>query len=56
MALFELFYWLRYFRQQRQEQNLSQWELLKHELKMIGLAILSIFVFVGLVLLAVRFL
>ena len=56
MALFELFHWLKYFRQQRQEQNLTQWELLKHELKMLGLAILSIFVFVGLILLAARFL
>ncbi|HYL86643.1 MAG TPA: hypothetical protein VE263_20630 [Candidatus Angelobacter sp.] len=56
MALFELFYWLRYFRQQRQEQNLSQWELLKQELKMIGLAFLTIALLIGLVMLAARFL
>ena len=47
MALFELFGWLKYFREQRQRENLSQGELLKKELLLIAYAILGIFVLIG---------
>ena len=47
MALFELFGWLKYFREQRRQENLSQGELLKNELLMIAYAILGIFVLIG---------
>ena len=49
MALFELFGWLKYFRQQRLQENLSQAELLKKELIMLGSAILVIAILIGLV-------
>jgi hypothetical protein len=47
LALFELFGWLKYFREQRRQENLSQGELLKKELLLIAYAILGIFVLVG---------
>lgn len=47
MALFGLFGWLKYFREQRRQENLSQGELLKKELLMIAYAILGIFVLLG---------
>ena len=47
LALFELFGWLKYFRQQRLQKNLSQQELLKKELLLIAYAILGIFVLIG---------
>jgi hypothetical protein len=47
LALFELFGWLKYFRQQRRQENLSQVALLKKELLMIVYAILGIFVLFG---------
>lgn len=47
MALFELFGWLKYFREQRQRKNLSQAALLKKELLFIAYAILGIFVLIG---------
>ena len=46
LALFELFGWLKYFRQQRLQKNLSQQELLKKELLLIAYAILGIFVLI----------
>ena len=47
MALFELFEWLKYFREQRHRDNLSQGALLKKELLLIAYAILGIFVLIG---------
>ena len=47
MALFELFGWLKYFREQRRQENSSQAELLKKELLLIAYAILGIFVFIA---------
>lgn len=49
MALFELFGWLKYFREQRRRENLSQAALLKQELALVGSAILVIAILVGLV-------
>lgn len=47
MALFELFGWLKYFRQKRQQENLTRAELLKRELVMIAFAILGILILFG---------
>jgi len=47
LALFELFGWLKYFREQRHRDNLSQGALLKKELFLIACAILGIFVLIG---------
>ena len=47
MALFELFGWLKYFREQRRQENLSQRELLKKELLLLAYAILGVFVVMG---------
>ena len=47
MALVELFGWLKYFREKRLTENLSQSELLKREVKQIGLALLVIVGLVG---------
>ena len=47
MALFELFSLLRYFRERREQEKLSQKELLKHELKLLGLAFVGIVVLIG---------
>jgi hypothetical protein len=47
LALFELFRWLKYFREQRRQENLSQAELLKKELVLIAFAILGIFILIG---------
>jgi hypothetical protein len=47
LALFGLFGWLKYFREQRRQENLSQGELLKKELLMVAYAILGIFVLLG---------
>ena len=47
LALFELFGWLKYFRERRLQENLTQKELLKKELLLIAYAILGIFVLVG---------
>ena len=47
MALFELFGWLKYFREQRRQENLSQRALLKKELLLLAWAILGIFVLIG---------
>jgi hypothetical protein len=47
MALFELFGWLKYFREQRRHENLSQAELLKKELLLIVYAILGIILLMG---------
>jgi hypothetical protein len=53
LALVQLFGWLKYFREKRQRENLSQADLLKQEAKQIGLAILVIIGLFGfLVLLA----
>jgi hypothetical protein len=49
LALFELFGWLKYFREQRRRENLSQAALLKQELALVGSAILVIAILVGLV-------
>ena len=49
MALFELFGWLKYFREQRLQENLGQAELLKKELALIAFAILGIFVLIGVI-------
>jgi len=48
LELVSLFKWLKYFREKRLQENLSQSELLKRELKMIGMAILVIVGFIGL--------
>jgi len=50
LALFELFGWLKYFREQRRQENLSQVELLKKELIMFGSAVLVIAILLGLVI------
>jgi hypothetical protein len=47
LALFELFGWLKYFREQRQRENLSQAQLLKKELLLLGYAVLGIAVLIG---------
>jgi len=47
LALFELFGWLKYFREQRQRGNLSQAQLLKKELKLIVWGIVGVFVLMG---------
>ncbi len=47
MALFELFGWLKYFREQRRRENLSQAQLLKKELLLVVYAILGIAVLMG---------
>jgi hypothetical protein len=47
LALFELFGWLKYFREQRHRENLSQAKLLKKELLLLVYAILGIFVLFG---------
>ena len=47
MAIFELFGWLKYLREKRLHENLSQKELLKHEIRLIALAILVIIVLMG---------
>jgi len=47
LALFELFGWLKHFREQRKRENLSQSQLLKKELLMLAYAILGIFVLIG---------
>jgi hypothetical protein len=47
LALFELFGWLKYFREQRRQENLSQRELLKKELLLLAYAILGVFVVMG---------
>jgi hypothetical protein len=47
LALFELFGWLKYFRQKRQQENLTRAELLKRELVMIAFAILGILILFG---------
>ena len=54
MALFELFGWLKYFREQRRQENLSQSALLKKELLLIAYAILGIFALIGLVFVLIR--
>jgi hypothetical protein len=53
LALFELFGWLKYFREQRRQENLSQAELLKKELIMLGSAIFVIALLIGLVFLLI---
>lgn len=55
MALFELFHWLRYFRERRLREDLSQKELLKRELRLLGLAVLVIGSFVAAFLLYIHF-
>ena len=47
MALFELFGWLKHFREQRRRENLSQGELLKKELRLLAYTILGVFVVMG---------
>jgi hypothetical protein len=47
VALFELFGWLKYFREQRHRENLSQAEFLKKELLLIASAILGIVVLIS---------
>jgi hypothetical protein len=47
LALFELFGWLKYFREQRRQENLSQAALFKKELLLIAYAILGIFVLIA---------
>jgi polyferredoxin len=47
LALFELFGWLKYFREQRRQENLSQRELLNKELLLLAYAILGVFVVMG---------
>ena len=47
LALFELFGWLKYFREQRLQETLTQKDLLKKELLLIAYAILGIFVLIG---------
>jgi hypothetical protein len=47
LALFELVGWLKYFREQRLQENLNQKDLLKKELLLIAYAILGIFVLIG---------
>jgi hypothetical protein len=47
LALFELFGWLKYLREQRRREKLSQRELLKKELRMLACAILGVFVVMG---------
>ena len=47
MALFELFGWLKYFREQRRRENLSPRGLLKKELLLLAYAILGVFVVMG---------
>lgn len=47
MALFELFGWLKYFREKRRQENLSQAELLRKELFLVVSAILAIVVLIG---------
>jgi hypothetical protein len=47
LAFFELFGWLRYFREKRLREDLSQAELLKQERKQIALALLGIVVLFG---------
>lgn len=42
MALFELFGWLKYYREKRLREKLGQKELLKREIRLIALAILVI--------------
>ena len=44
LALFELFGWLKYFREERLSENLSQAELFRRELLQIDLAVLVIFI------------
>jgi hypothetical protein len=47
LALSELFGWLKYFREQRRQENLTRIELFKRELVLIALAILGVFVLIG---------
>ena len=47
VALFELFGWLKHFREQRQRENLSQKDLLKKELILLGWAVVGVFFFMG---------
>ena len=47
MALFELFGWLKHFREQRRRENLSQGELLKKELRLLAYTILGVSVVMG---------
>jgi hypothetical protein len=50
LALFELFGWLKYFRERRLQENLTQKELLKKELLLIAYAILGIVALIGFLL------
>ncbi len=47
MALFELFGWLKYYREKRLREKLGQKELLKREIRLIALAILVIIALMG---------
>jgi len=49
LVLFGLIGWFKYFREQRQRENLNQAELLKQELRLLGSAILVIATLIGLV-------
>jgi len=50
LAHFELLGWLKYFREQRRQENLSQRGLLKKELALLAYAILGVFVVMGLLI------
>ena len=47
MELIELFKWLKYFREKRARENLSQAELFRQELKLIGMALVGIACLMG---------
>ncbi len=47
LALIELFRWLKYFRAKRLNENLSQRDLLRQELKLIFWAIIAIGLILG---------
>jgi hypothetical protein len=47
LALIELFGWLKYFREKRRRENLSQSQLLKHELVQLGWALVGVVVLMG---------
>jgi hypothetical protein len=47
LALFELFGWLKCFRERRRRENLIQRELLKKELRLLAYAILGVFIVMG---------
>jgi hypothetical protein len=48
VALLELFWSLRHFREKRKRENLSQSQLLKQELAQIALAVLATVILMGL--------